>query len=70
MKGQRPEDKLSRATSNPPLKGTDFLQQVDQEVKAIMKRIVERQKENGGGGGEMVFNGTSVFLVNQMRFIN
>ena len=32
-----------------------------------MKSIVERQKENGGGGGEMVFNGTTVFLVNQMR---
>jgi len=67
LKGVRPQDSLSRATSNPPLKGTDFLQQVDQEVKAIMKRIVERQKENGGGGGEMVFNGTTVFLVNQMR---
>ena len=70
IKGQRPEASLSRATANPPLKGTDFLQEVDQDVKSIMKDILTRQKENGGQGGtEIIIEGQEVYLVNQMRLV-
>ena len=68
LKGQRPEASLSRATANPPLKGTDFLQEVDQEVKSIMKSILAKQKESGGvGGTELVVDGQELYLVNQLR---
>ena len=68
LKGQRPEASLSRATANPPLKGTDFLQEVDQEVKSIMKSILAKQKESGGvGGTELVVDSQELYLVNQLR---
>ena len=68
LKGQRPEASLSRATANPPLKGTDFLQEVDQEVKSIMKSILAKQKESGGvGGTELIVDGQQLYLVNQLR---
>ena len=68
LKGQRPEASLSRATANPPLKGTDFLQEVDQEVKSIMKSVLAKQKESGGvGGTELVVDGQELYLVNQLR---
>ena len=68
LKGQRPEASLSRATANPPLKGTDFLQEVDQEVKSIMKSILAKQKESGGvSGTELIVDGQQLYLVNQLR---
>ena len=53
------------------MKGTDFLQEVDQDVKSIMKSILTKQKENGGQGGtEIVIEGQEVYLVNQMRLVS
>ena len=50
------------------MKGTDFLQEVDQDVKSIIKSILTRQKENcGQGGTEIVVEGQDIYLVNQMR---
>jgi len=39
-----------RATTNPPLKSTDFLQETDKKVRAIIRQIQEVQKQSGGGG--------------------
>ncbi|CBY12496.1 unnamed protein product [Oikopleura dioica] len=42
--------KSNRATTNPPLKSTDFLQETDKKVKEIIKQILIAQKEAGDCG--------------------
>jgi len=37
--------KSNRATTNPPLKSSDFLQETDKKVKEIIKQILQAQKE-------------------------
>jgi len=46
--------KLSRSTSNPPLKSTDFLQELDKKIKEIMKSVLDKQKEMGGATGVLI----------------
>jgi len=59
---------LSRSTSNPPLKSTDFLQEVDLKVKEIMKKVQSRQKEMGGDCGVVINEcGVEVALSNPLR---
>jgi len=40
-----------RATTNPPLKATDFLQETDEKVKRIIRQIQAAQKSNGSADG-------------------
>jgi hypothetical protein len=42
--------KSNRATTNPPLKSSDFLQETDKKVKEIIKQILQAQKEAGDCG--------------------
>ena len=37
--------KSNRATTNPPLKSSDFLQETDKKVKEIIKQILQAQNE-------------------------
>ena len=62
---------LSRSTSNPPLKSTDFLQEVDLKVKEIMKKVQSRQKEMGGDCGVVINEcGVEVALSSPLRWID
>ena len=58
-----------RATTNPPLKSTDFLQETDEKVKAIIRQVQAAQKELGSPDGGVTIKTADGEILTLSKFV-